>query len=117
MPDLSSRQLALLLNVYLLDKPHTVRQLAKDLNVSKPAISRALDRLGALGFVRRRRDEHDRRSVLVQRTMKGFQYLTDFSQMVEDAEQTTRTAPPITLEWLRGIAEHDEAESRRAAAA
>jgi DNA-binding MarR family transcriptional regulator len=52
-PDLSSRQLALLLTVYLTQPPHTVRGLAATLNISKPAISRALDRLGRLGFIRR----------------------------------------------------------------
>ena len=48
-PDLSARQLAVLLTVYLGEGPHTVRGLANDLNVSKPAITRALDRLGELG--------------------------------------------------------------------
>ncbi len=47
-PDLSSRQLAILLTVYLTPPPHTVRGLALSLNVSKPAITRALDTLGEL---------------------------------------------------------------------
>jgi DNA-binding MarR family transcriptional regulator len=64
-PDLSARQLSLLLTVYLTPPPHTVRGLAELLRVSKPAISRALDRLGMLGFARRKRDEADRRNVLV----------------------------------------------------
>ena len=46
-PDLSARQMALLLTVYLTPPPHTVRGLAATLNISKPAITRALDRLGA----------------------------------------------------------------------
>jgi DNA-binding MarR family transcriptional regulator len=41
-PDLSARQLAVLLTVHLTDGPHTVRGLAAELNVSKPAITRAL---------------------------------------------------------------------------
>lgn len=81
-PDLSSRQLALLLTVYLTPPPHTVRGLASTLNISKPAISRALDRLGRLGFIRRKRDDADRRNVLVQRTVKGSVFLTEFSQLV-----------------------------------
>jgi DNA-binding MarR family transcriptional regulator len=64
-PDLSARQLSLLLTVYLTPPPHTVRGLPELLRVSKPAISRALDRLGMLGFARRKRDEADRRNVLV----------------------------------------------------
>ncbi len=51
--DLSARQMAVLLSVYTTAPPHTVRGLAKALNVSKPAITRALDRLGRLDFLRR----------------------------------------------------------------
>lgn len=85
-PDLSARQLALMLTVYLSDRQHTVRGLASELNISKPAISRALDRLGELGFIRRKRDDEDRRNVIVQRTMKGTVYLTDFAQWIKAAE-------------------------------
>ena len=69
--DLSARQLAVLLTVYLEPPPHTVRGLAKKLGVTKPAITRALDTMGRLGLVTRRRDESDRRNVLVQRTLEG----------------------------------------------
>ena len=84
-PDLSQRQLALLLTVYLTPPPHTVRGLAELLTVSKPAISRALDRLGMLDFARRRREEADRRNVLVQRTVKGAVFLHDFAALVAQA--------------------------------
>ncbi len=53
-PDLSARQLGVFLTVYLTDGPHTVRGLAAELNVSKPAITRALDRLGELDLARRK---------------------------------------------------------------
>lgn len=86
-PDLSARQLALLLTVFLTPPPHTVRGLAATLNVSKPAITRALDRLGRLGYIKRKRDQEDRRNVLVQRTVKGSVFLTEFGQMVIDAEK------------------------------
>ena len=84
-PDLTARQLALLLTVYLNSPPHTVRGLAEILNVSKPAVSRALDRLSVLGYIRRKRDDGDRRNVLIQRTTKGSVYLSEFSQLVVDA--------------------------------
>jgi DNA-binding MarR family transcriptional regulator len=80
-PDLTARQMALLLHVYLTPPPHTVRGLAVGLNMSKPAVSRALDRLGRLEFVRRKRDEADKRNVLVQRTVKGSVYLREFGDM------------------------------------
>jgi len=44
--DFSARQTVELLTVYLTPPPHTVRGLAAELNISKPAITRALDRLG-----------------------------------------------------------------------
>tara|TARA_R110000868_G_scaffold149185_4_gene371455 strand:- start:6966 stop:7316 length:351 start_codon:yes stop_codon:yes gene_type:complete len=83
-PDLSSRQLAILLTVYLTPPPHTVRGLAGSLQVSKPAITRALDTLGDLDLLKRKRDETDRRNVLVQRTVNGAVYLRDFGDLVAD---------------------------------
>lgn len=80
-PDLTARQFALLLHVYLRPPPHTVRGLARDLNMSKPAVVRALDRLGRLDFVRRKRDDADKRNVLVQRTVKGSVYLREFGDL------------------------------------
>src|SRR5713101_1347555 len=70
-PDLSARQLAVLLTIYLEPPPHTVRGLAAKLGVTKPVITRALDTMGKLGLVSRRRDDADRRNVVIQRTVKG----------------------------------------------
>lgn len=81
-PDLSTRQITLLLTVYLEAPPHTVRDLAKKLGVSKPVITRALDSLGKLELVARRRDEADRRNVLVQRTVAGVLYLERLAETV-----------------------------------
>ena len=83
--DLSARQLGVLLTCYLNDGPHTVRGLAADLNVSKPAITRALDRLGELDLARRKVDPLDRRSVLVQRTPKGSAFLRDLRSIMTEA--------------------------------
>ena len=69
--DLTARQLAVLLTVYLEAPPHTVRGLAARLKVTKPAVTRALDTMGRLGLLDRRRDEHDLRNVLIQRTVTG----------------------------------------------
>ncbi len=69
--DLSARQIAILLTIYLEIPPHTVRGLADKLNVTKPVITRALDTMGALGLVTRKRDEFDRRNVIIQRTVSG----------------------------------------------
>ncbi len=84
-PDLSARQLGVFLTCYLRDGGHTVRGLAAELNVSKPAITRALDRLGELDLARRKIDPLDRRSVLVQRTMKGAAFLRDLRSIMGEA--------------------------------
>ncbi|MCI0753328.1 MarR family transcriptional regulator [Teichococcus vastitatis] len=92
--DLSARQLGVFLTVYMSDGPHTVRGLAAALNVSKPAITRALDRLGELDLARRKTDPQDRRSVLVQRTVKGNGFLREVRGMMVEADKTTRTLAP-----------------------
>ena len=89
--DLSARQLAVFLTVYMSEGPHTVRGLAATLNVSKPAITRALDRLGELDLARRKTDPQDRRSVLVQRTVKGNGFVREIRGMLVEADKATRT--------------------------
>lgn len=74
-PDLTMRQTAVLLIVYLEQPPHTVRGLAARLGVTKPVISRALDTMGTLKLVARQRDPKDRRNVLVRRTLEGALYV------------------------------------------
>lgn len=81
-PDLTARQMAVLMTVYMDPPPHTVRGLADRLTISKPAVTRALDRLSALGLVRRKADERDRRSITVQRTVKGSLYLSDIAAVI-----------------------------------
>lgn len=93
-PDLSARQLGVFLTCYLHEGAHTVRGLAADLNVSKPAITRALDRLGELDLARRKVDPMDRRSVLVQRTLKGAAFLRDLRGIMLEANATTHKSAP-----------------------
>lgn len=89
--DLSPRQITILLTVYLEAPPHTVRGLAEKLGVTKPAITRALDTMGDLGLLSRRRDERDRRNVIVQRTVEGALYLERIGDLiVEKAAELPR---------------------------
>lgn len=81
-PDLTNRQMALLLIVYLENGPHTVRGLARSLNVSKPVVTRALNRLGSLGYLRRQRDDSDKRNIYVARTEEGANFLEEFGQFL-----------------------------------
>lgn len=80
--DLTLRQMTILLTIYLETPPHTVRGLAAKLNVTKPVITRALDSMGQLGLVKRRRDDRDRRNVLIQRTVEGTIFLEKLSDLI-----------------------------------
>ncbi|MEM7424721.1 MAG: MarR family transcriptional regulator [Pseudomonadota bacterium] len=81
-PDLSARQMTVLLTVYLEAPPHTVRGLAAKLNVTKPVITRALDTMGRLGLLNRKRDPEDRRNVLVQRTVRGALFVEKLADVI-----------------------------------
>ena len=81
-PDLTTRQMAILLTIYLDPPPHTIRGLAARLDVTKPVITRALDTMGALKLVSRHRDERDRRNVLVKRTVEGALYVERFGDAI-----------------------------------
>ena len=86
--DLTARQLAVFLKVYLeLQTEHTVCGLAAELNVSKPAVTRALDRLAESDFIKREQDTHDRRSIIVRRTSAGSVYLRTLNGYVSDAKK------------------------------
>ena len=74
--------MAVLLTVYLKSPPHTVRGLASALKISKPAITRSLDRLSDLGLLQRKIDESDRRSVLIQRTLRGSVFLQEYGEII-----------------------------------
>ena len=82
--DLTMRQMAILLHIYLVPPPHTVRGLAATLNVTKPVITRALDTMGEMGIVDRVRDDRDRRNVIIKRTLAGALFLEKFGDLVID---------------------------------
>src|SRR5262245_24015086 len=83
-PDLTMRQAAILLTVYLDPPPHTVRGLAARLDVTKPVITRALDMMGELKLLSRHRDEKDKRNVLVKRTVEGALFVERFGDVIID---------------------------------
>lgn len=91
-PDLTNRQMALLLVVYLQTGPHTVRGLAGSLKVSKPVVTRALNRLGSLGYLRRQRDENDKRNIYVVRTAEGAEFLEQFEHFI-GTDSALQSAP------------------------
>ena len=92
--DLSQRQIGVLLTVYMIAPPHTIRSLSDQLSVSKPAICRAVDTLAALDLVRRKKDEADRRNVFLQRTINGSVFLRDFADVI--VQETKQRSPAVT---------------------
>lgn len=80
--DLTLRQITVLLHIYLVPPPHTVRGLASTLGVTKPVITRALDTMGHLGLVKRERDPRDRRNVIIKRTVGGALYLEKLGDVI-----------------------------------
>ena len=87
-PDLTARQIGVFLTCYLETESQTVRGLACTLAVSKPAITRALDRLSEFDLIRRKTDPLDRRSVLVQRTATGMAFLREVRSSLCEAAAT-----------------------------
>lgn len=84
-PDLTSRQLGVLMTCALDDRGNTVRGLAGMLNISKPAITRAIDRLSELQLVRRAPDPSDRRSVLVYAMPDGRAFMSYLRRLLSES--------------------------------
>ena len=103
-PDLTNRQMALLMLVYLTPGPHTVRGLARILGVSKPVVTRALNTLGSLGYLRRERDQDDGRNVFVVRTPDGADFLDGFKRLlrVDDGQRNGAQVAPPRPAFARG---------------
>jgi DNA-binding MarR family transcriptional regulator len=57
-----------------------------------------LDRLGELDLARRKVDPMDRRSVLVQRTLKGTAFLRDLRGIMTEAATSTTKKPAVAAE-------------------
>lgn len=95
-PDLSMRQMAVMLMVYNSDTLFSVKDLAKELNLSKPAVTRALDRLDELNFAHRHVNPNDRRMVQVKRADGGGRFMQTIASLAGGAK-----AAPL---FPRGIA-------------
>ena len=86
-----------LLAAMLEEKDGVARSVFKRLGAADEHIAnqvtRAIDRLEKLEFVRRKTDEQDKRSILVQRSVKGSVFLREFADMAaEAAREMNRTS-------------------------
>ncbi|HUZ64897.1 MAG TPA: MarR family transcriptional regulator [Acetobacteraceae bacterium] len=99
--DLSARQLSVFLICCTLPGPHTVRGLAALLNIAKPAITRATDRLVAARLVKRRPDPTDRRSIHTVVTETGKAYLQQLGSLLADAAAQAEAGSEPQADTLR----------------
>jgi DNA-binding MarR family transcriptional regulator len=81
--DLTARQLTALLSIYLENEVHSVSSVAKLLNISRPGVTRSLDRLVDANLVSRAEDASDRRRVLVYRTRSGADFVRDLIEVAD----------------------------------
>jgi DNA-binding MarR family transcriptional regulator len=72
-----------------------VRGLAARLEVAKPAITRALDRLEEFQLARRVQDPRDRRSIIVTRTPEGDAFMEDLRGLLDEASRRASTVRPL----------------------
>jgi len=84
--DMTARQQAVLMTVALTPGPHTVRGLSNHLSIAKPAVTRALDVLERSYFIKRIPDENDLRSIHIERTTEGMDWLRAFGGRIQAAE-------------------------------
>lgn len=84
--DMTARQQAVLMTVALTPGPHTVRGLSSQLNIAKPAVTRALDVLEKNRLIKRTPDQNDLRSVHIERTVEGTAWLRNFGSLILAAE-------------------------------
>ncbi len=81
----------------------TVAEIAAEMSVSVPAVSRTLRSLQEKGFITRQVDENDRRSIRVEVTPEGKEILEENLQRITIA--TNRIMSVFTEDEIRTIAE------------
>ena len=73
--DLTVRQLAVLTAIYLRKCHPGVKQIATYLFLSKPAVTRCMDRLVFFGLLQRVQDADDRRTITASITEAGIKFI------------------------------------------
>jgi len=90
--DLTARQLTAFLSVYMDEHTHTVSTLAELLHISRPGVTRIMDRLVQFDLVAREEDREDRRRVLVRRTARGATFFRELVGISRQVGETVRDA-------------------------
>ena len=85
--DLTARQLSAFLIVYTNDDVQTVSSLAEMMNISRPGVTRVMDRLVRFDLMSREEDPADRRRVLARRTARGLAFHQDLATIARGAAE------------------------------
>jgi DNA-binding MarR family transcriptional regulator len=75
--DLTARQITAFMSVYMDERIHTVSSLAELLHISRPGVTRLMDRLVQFDLLEREEDREDRRRVLVRQTARGATFFRE----------------------------------------
>lgn len=88
----------------------TIMALAENIHISSSTLIGVIDRLAEKGFVKRIRDNEDRRSVFVNITAKGHQFVTDtpyllHNRLRDSLNSLAQTRQVTIVESLKTIAD------------
>lgn len=102
--DLTARQLSAFMIVYTEEEIQTVSSLAEKMNISRPGVTRVMDRLVQFDLISREEDRVDRRRVLARRTPRGIAFYRDLSGIARSAAEGRGdlAAPAPTAKRSRG---------------
>jgi len=108
------------LNDFSPDQTPTVAVIAEEVQLSKPTVSRILDRLAKLGLISRERDSVDRRRVFISLTAAGIERTNELpkplhDQFLERLEQLDPLERYALLQAVERVVELMDAENLDAA--
>lgn len=83
--DLTARQLTAFLAIYTQEDTLTVSSLAEMMNISRPGVTRVMDRLVHFDLISREEDREDRRRVLARRTARGVAFYRELTAIARAA--------------------------------
>ena len=83
--DLTNRQMAILLTIYDGKDEYSIKKLTEELHLTKPTISRAVERLLELNLVSKRTNPKDRRRVIVEKTFDGNVFIETLTKYLKEA--------------------------------
>lgn len=98
---------------FLAPGPHTAGEIARETGLSPAAVTALVDRLEARGLVRRRRDDADRRKVLIVLGEAADEILAVYAPIVKEGERRLAAMSEAELAAVAKFIEAALASQRR----